>query len=246
MNKKILVIGDSHVEQGQNLSRFSALGNFISKNPIDAVVSIGDFATVESLSAWDKDKRKQMENRRYEKEISACNEALDRLNIPKRVEKIYIEGNHEDRAKRFIDYHPELEGKISIRKDLDLDNRGWLWVPYKSNHTINGVSFTHVPISGNGKPISGVDVCGKALKLYHNSVVFGHNHGLYHSMEHRQNAPHLNQALSVGCFFEHVAEYALGSKTDYWRGVVVLDIYHKNRFNFTCISLSTLKQQYGK
>ncbi len=246
---KVLVVGDSHCEQGQDISRFKALGNYIKETKPSHIVSIGDFLSVDSLSAWDRNKRLAMEGRRYEKELEVGNKALDYIDsacsTSYRPTKVYIEGNHEDRLTRYVEEYPELEGKMSIQKDLSLVKRSWVWVPYKSDYNINGVSFTHVPILGNGRAISRPNICEKALRLYHNSVVFGHDHGLYHAMEHRHNAPHLNQALSVGCFFDHTADYAKGSKTDYWRGIVELDIYHPNRYNFKVVSMSSLKRQYG-
>jgi hypothetical protein len=188
-----------------------------------------------------------MENKRYELELQVANKALDYIDAQcgYKPVKVYIEGNHEDRLTRYVEEYPELEGKLSVQKDLNLAKRNWIWVPYKSDYNIMGVSFTHIPILGNGRAISRPNICEKALRLYHNSVVFGHDHGLYHAMEHRHNAPHLNQALSVGCCFQHCPAYAVGSKTDYWRGIIVLDVYDTNRFNFTTLSMSSLMKQYG-
>lgn len=242
---KTLVIGDAHVDQHQSLRRFKALGKYIRDTKPDNIVSIGDFLTLNCLSAWDKDKRKKMEGQRYEDEIEAGNCALDLLGtVPKNTNLIFIEGNHEERLKRYLDYDPTFDGHVSIEKDLQLHNRGWLWVPYKSDHIINGVSFTHCPINGVGKAIANPNVAQKALKLYSNSVVFGHTHTLDHAAEHRHGSPHLQQALSVGCFFEHVDEYAQGSITNYWRGVVMLNQYDENRFDIATVSMSQLLGHY--
>ena len=245
--KRVLIIGDSHTAPEQDLRRFKALGNYIKSVQPDVIVDIGDFLTLDSLSAWDKDKRKKMEGRRYAKEIEAGNRALDYIqNVPKNTKRrIKIKGNHEERLDRYLDHDPTFAGQVSLEKDLDLKARGFEVVEYKDCIDIDGVSFTHVPISGTGKPIGEPNVTRKALALYNNSVVFGHCHTLSHSAEHRTNAPHLNQALSAGCFFEHVDDYAKGSKTDYWRGVVLLNIYHKNRFDFQTTSMSNLLKKYG-
>lgn len=204
---------------------------------------------MDCLSEWDKNKRKKMENRRYELEISAGNNALDmllrdyKLMDPK-PKLVYVKGNHENRLDRYLDYDPTFEGHVSIEKDLYLKERGFTVVEYKDNYNVNGVSFTHIPITGIGKPIGNPNVARKALQLYHNSVVFGHTHTLDHGAEHRQNAPHLNQALCVGCFFEHVDDYAVGSKTDYWRGLVTVNMAGPNRFDIETISLSKLLKDY--
>lgn len=247
MQKRVLVIGDAHTEPGQDLRRFKALKNFIKAEEPDYVVTIGDFTSMDALSEWDRNKRKKMENRRYKADINVANKALDIMDstLFSDTDFIYLEGNHEFRLDRYLDQDPTFEGMHNIEQDLKLKERGIVYVPYKENYDISGVSFTHIPINGIGKPIGNPAVARKALSLYHNSVVFGHTHTLDHCAEHRQNAPHLNQALSVGCFFEHVEDYALGSKTDYWRGIVMLDIYHRNRFDFQTTSLSNLLKKHG-
>ena len=144
-----------------------------------------------------------------------------------------------------MDTDPTFLGTVSIERDLKLVERGYIVVPYKDVYYVNGVGFTHCPISGMGRSISNPTVTQKALKLFAHSVVFGHTHTLDHSAEHRHGAPHLNQALCVGCFFEHVDDYAVGSKTDYWRGLVDLNIYSPNRFDFATTSMARLYAQYG-
>lgn len=249
---KVLVIGDAHVEQGQDLKRFKALGKYIKDEQPTHIVNIGDFMSVDAFSAWDRNKRLLMEGKRYELECDAANRAMDYIDeavasVPRyKPVHIDIEGNHEDRVTRYVEENPELQGTLEVPVKLNLKGRGHVWAPYKSDYNINGVSFTHVPILGNGKGIGRPNICEKALKLYHNSVVFGHDHGLYHAMEHRHGAPHLNQALSVGCFFEDTAHYAIGSKTDYWKGLIMLDVYSPNRFDFSTIAMSSLYRQYGR
>ena len=246
---KVLVIGDSHVDENQKLDRFAALNNVIKNTEgLTHVISIGDFLSLNALSGWDRNKRLLMEDRRYHLEIRAGREALEQMQYGLEdtdLTWIYVEGNHEDRATRYCEEHPEMQGTVDVRAGLKLDNRGWKWVPYKTNYNLNGVSFTHIPINGAGKAIGNPNVAHKALQLYHNSVVFGHTHTLDIAGLHRQNAPHLNQALSVGCFFEHIDEYAKGSMTNYWRGVVILDMYSRNRFDIHTMSMSQVKS-YGK
>lgn len=258
----VLVVGDAHVDETQNgagLDRFTALGNKIAAEQPDYIIIIGDFVSLNCLSDWDRNKRKTMEGKRYQLEIAAGNEALDRMmagiarayEATKRAKKkpyiptvVYIEGNHENRLTRFLAVDPTFEGTVNLEQDLQLEERGIVFIPYKDIYNIDGVSFTHVPIGGTGKPIGNPGVSAKALRLFAGSVVFGHTHTLDHCAEHRHGYPHLCQALSVGCFFEHVDEYAKGARTDYWRGLVDLDIYGTNRFDIATTSMSQLKRKY--
>jgi predicted phosphodiesterase len=243
----VLVVGDAHVDEDQNLDRFLALGNKIRIEKPDYVIIIGDFLSLNCLSEWDKNKRKKMENKRYKLEIEAGNAALNMMGLDgsQDCEVIYVEGNHEDRLTRYLNQDPTFEDTVSIPKDLKLVERDITWVRYKDVFTINGVSFTHIPINSAGKAIGNPNVAQKALRLFSNSVVFGHTHTLDTSAEHRHGAAHLNQALAVGCFFEHVDDYAKGSMTNYWRGVVDLVIYDTNRFDFSTQSMRQLYNEYG-
>lgn len=256
-----LCIGDAHVQSNQNLDRFIALGSFIHEVKPENIIIIGDFLDMQSLSHWLTNKRLKMEGLRYAEEINQANIALDHMFLPMcvdnerarlskkrlyRPELVYIEGNHEERVWRYIEQHPELKGHLDYRNDLRLKQRGFKYIPYKEYYHNNGVAFTHIPISGNGMPISGAvgTQLQRALRDHNTSIVYGHNHKLSMQGEHRLGGAHYNQALSLGCFFEHVDEYAKGAKVDYWRGIVLLDQYSEGRFDIETIALSKLMREY--
>lgn len=255
------MIGDAHVQAGQVLLRFKALGQWILDNLPENIIIMGDFLDMQALSAWDKNKRLTMEGKRYKEEIDAGNVALDLMLKPmveynqerkkqkKRVYKphlVYLSGNHEFRLDRYIEEHAELEGQLDYVRELRLKERGFIHVPYREYHYLGGVGFTHIPIGGNGKAMSGAisTLTKNVLQSHAHSVVFGHTHKLCIAGEHRLGAEHYNQVLSCGCFFEHVDEYVKGAKTDYWRGIIVLDHYSENRFDIETISLGKLMKMY--
>ena len=241
-----LVVGDVHVAQGQNLERADWLGRAITELNPTRVVFIGDLMTFDCFSNWDKDKRKKMEGRRYIKEIEKGREFISRMydHAPNwKGDIILTEGNHEDRVSRYLDYNPELDGALDYQKDLGIKDE-WTIIPYKEYYNVQGVAFTHIPISEAGKPLGGKYVCHRALELHQGSVVFGHTHKLQVAPLHRHGSPHLNQALNVGCYFSHIDEYALGSVTSYWRGLVLVDHYKHGRFGWMPFSMGKLKQRY--
>ena len=247
-----LVIGDAHVDAKQastkrGLRRFEHLNQYILDTMPNRIVIIGDFVTLDSLSAWDRDKRKKMELRRYFKDIEAGNKALDLMlaNVPRDIELVYIMGNHEDRLDRYLDKDPTFDGAVDLVTDLDLVGRGFTRIiDYKKYYTHKGVGFTHVPIMENGKGVSGKYATSRALDCTDFSVVFGHTHKLDTACVHRHGAKHLQQALNVGCFFEHIDEYAVGSVTSYWRGIVELDHYSYGRVDITTTSIGKLQRMY--
>lgn len=243
-----LVVGDAHIDPSQlsrdGLRRFRWLDSMITdKNP-NRLILMGDFTTMQSLSRWDKDKRRVVEGRRLEKDFEAANAALDCI-YGGAMDKIYIKGNHEDWFEQYIDYHPEMEGVVDFDTKLHLKDRGYTVVPYKEDWKHKGVSFTHVPIQANGKPVAGKNATQRALDVYSNSVVFGHTHNFDVAAVHRKNSPSLQQAINCGCFFEHVDDYAQGSMTNYWRGVLLLNHYDTNRVDIEQWSMGRLRREYG-
>jgi len=246
-SNKILVIGDAHVTNNQSLRRFGWLNSHISPDTTHIVI-MGDFLTLNSLSAWDRDKRLLMEGRRLSLEIDAGNKALDILlnDVPSNIKLIFIEGNHENRLTRYLYTHPELvDERTTIPSLLKLKERGFQWVPYRGYTSIGGIYFTHIPF-GKAREISGKDICSKAEQVTVNSCVFAHTHELHTSCVHKEGQKHLQQILNAGCFFEEDEPYVKGHMTNYWRGIVELDNYSYGRFDIKTVSMGHLKRSYGK
>lgn len=250
-NKLTVVVGDAHVDPSQltkhGMRRFEWLRNMLADYQPENLVLIGDFGTMPSMSEWDKDKRLLMEGKRLQDDWDSMNSALDIMggyNIPN---KIYIEGNHEEWVSRYVEKHPEVAKMkdFDIKQALMLKERGYKFIPYREDWKYRGVSFTHVPIQANGKPVGGKNATQRALDVYSNSVVFGHTHNFDVAAVHRKNSPSLQQAINCGCFFEHVDEYAKGSMTNYWRGILILDHYDHNRVDIEQWSLGRMKRIYG-
>ena len=160
--KSVLVLGDFHVTDNQNLSRFKVISRFIVEHSPEYIVLMGDFMTFQCLSAWDMDKRARMEGQRYELEIKAGNDALDllfseltALNKRRRSGKhkqykpklVYIMGNHEDRLTRYLDFDPTFKGWVGVEKDLKLKKRGFEVIPYRRYYYLDDVGFTHIPFN---------------------------------------------------------------------------------------------------
>lgn len=256
----VLVIGDCHVDDEQDLSRFELLGEFIIDHKPSHIVFIGDFITLNCLSAWDRDKRAKMENRRYAAEIEAGNAALDLTFTPmmkynnrrRRLKMaqykptvVYIEGNHEERLTRYFDYDPTFQGHISIQKDLKLADRDIEWVGYRDYYYINDVAFTHIP-HNKVQPISGMDITRKAQGVMIKSGVFGHTHEQHLSHVHKEGMPHLQDTYNCGCFISKKEDYVHGRVTNYWRGITLLHIWKSGRFDINSYSLGRLERMYDK
>lgn len=262
MNQSLtLIIPDAHVADRQDLSRFEALGRLIVDRKPARIVSLGDFLTVESLSAWDAHKPLLMERKRYRLDIKAGNKALDLMLGPLvelqnrqrawkekiyKPELVWCEGNHEDRVPRYVEQHPAMEGYLDVNRDLQLEARGFTHqIPYREFYEYDEVLFTHVPMNGANKAPGGVYALRRVVEGAHKSVVFGHLHRAEGMNVTRHGLDDILQIRCSGAFFEHTDTYAKGALNHYWRGVEMLHHWRPGRFDVEQISIERMRQVYA-
>ena len=115
--KTHLVIGDPHAHPDFSNDRADWLGKLILDLKPDVVVNMGDTADLASMSSFDKGKA-SFHGRNYQKDIEAHLDFQDRMWHPikkakrKLPHRVVLEGNHENRIKKAIQYSPELEGDM--------------------------------------------------------------------------------------------------------------------------------------
>ena len=243
----VLTIGDCHTNDTQDLSRFNLLNKFILDKRPDVIVFIGDFLTLQCLSAWDANKRALMEGKRYYKEIAAGNKALDMAfkNVEYSPEIIFIEGNHEDRLTRYLEKDPTFSGAVSVPKDLRLEERGIKFIPYREYYHVNGVGFTHIPFN-KVREIGGVNISRKASQVTVSSVIFGHTHNQELAHVWKPGMPHLQDIYCLGAFFEEIEKYMEGRISEYWRGLSLLNMWKEGRYDVESFSLGRLDKMYDR
>lgn len=239
-----LVIGDGHTspeDTAYQKSRWKSLSNYIRETQPDNIVQIGDFLTFDSISSHNRNKRLELEGQRLKTELEAGREAynmlmaeIDNLNAQRRRNRqalykpglFWVEGNHEDRANRYLQENPQMEGLVDYKTFFDPREDGWTIVPYREHCQIHGVLFTHIPMNGINNPIGSKHSVKNVIKDYDSPVVFGHNHKLVLECDGVRTTDGGKRltALSVGCFFFGVPPYARnsGGSRDWWRGLVTL------------------------
>jgi hypothetical protein len=187
---RVCIFSDAHIEPDQDLSHFSKLGQFIVDERPDVVIDLGDFVSMSAVSHWDASKKLAMEGRRYQKDIEAGKEAIQRLTNPlyelqfKQIAQkkklytprlIHMDGNHEAWVHKYVEQNPVLDGSMDLWKDLGITDH-FKCFKYKSVLNIGGVNFMHAPIAGNDMPLSGCNIPAKALARFSGHVVFAHYH----------------------------------------------------------------------
>ena len=241
---RVVAVGDAHGEPGQDLTKYRALGNYAAEHGIDHVVLIGDFITMQSLSSFEKPGSAGMEGWHIEDEINYGCQALEQINSAGgKFQLHYIEGNHEDRIKKWIEGEARLQGLVSLERAYEslVDS----WTPYRHALTLGGVLFTHVPFNQT-KAVGGVYPAYRASLLVNKSIVFGHTHKVGVHPFGTFGDVAVNFAINIGCFFEqeYDPDYMDGRIKSYWRGIFDLEVADSTIKSFDMIPLDKLKTEY--
>jgi predicted phosphodiesterase len=141
----------------------------------EITVVLGDFADFFGVSSHSKDPNRAL---KLDAEIKDVNVGLDELDRIGSKRKVFVAGNHCSRLTRYLqDKAPELFNLVSIPELLKLKERGWEYVPYKSDIKIGKVHFTHDIGSAGRKSVF------DCLDVYQHSNVTGHTHRMAYVVE---------------------------------------------------------------
>lgn len=207
-----------------------------------------------SLASYDKGK-KSFQGRTYRADIDAHLDFQTRLwDVVKQQKKrlpyrVFLEGNHEHRIQRAIEYQPELEGVIGL-SDLEISRYYDDFVSYEGGTPgvieIDGILFAHYFISGLlGKPLGGVHPADTILSKLHRSSVAFHSHLADYSMA-TDGAGNKLHGLVAGVYTDYESDWAGRAGKLWWQGAVVArGIDGSGSFEPQFISIDSLRKEYG-
>jgi hypothetical protein len=252
---KIAVIPDTQVKPDQDLAYLSSIGNYIVAKQPDAIVHLGDFADMPSLSSYDKGK-KSFEGRRYKKDIEAAKEGMRLLLEPlykyndthtrnkKRKYQPYmlmLLGNHEHRIEGATNDDPKLEGTIGLC-DLGYEQFGWEVSPFLKVEQVAGICFSHYFVSGvMGRPITSAQAL---LTKKHVSCIAGHQQGKQIATATRGDGKRITGIITGSCY-EHSEDYLGPQGNEHWRGMLMCYEAIDGQFDEGFISLDYLRSKYA-
>lgn len=252
-NKRIIVIPDTQVKDGDPINHLLYAGKYVADKKPDYIVMIGDWWDMPSLSSYDKG-RKSFEGRRYTKDIESGNLAMDLFLQPikkemKRLKNnkkkqwnprlVFTLGNHENRINRAIDSDAVLEGVIGIQ-DLNLSD--WEVYDYLEPVILEGVAFSHFFTSGTmGRPVSSAKAM---LTKKHMSTVMGHVQDRDIAYARRADGTSIT-GIFAGIFYQHPEDYLGKQGNDSWRGIWMLNEVNNGSFDELPISMKYLENKYG-
>jgi len=172
--QKILIIPDSHFPY-EDKKAFALMIKAAKGFKPDRVVIGGDFADCYSISAHSKDPSRAL---KLDWELKKINKGLDLVQSIGARKYDFVEGNHCDRLRRYLqDKAPELSGQISIPKLFKLKKRGFSFTPYKHTLRIGKLNITHD--LGN----AGRYAHYKALDTVQHNIVINHTHRIGYAVE---------------------------------------------------------------
>lgn len=255
---EILVIGDAHATPQANNDRFEWLGNFIVEKQPDVIVNIGDMASMDSLSAYDKGSV-FAEGRRYTDDIEVTIDAQKRMAKPiaeynaYRTKKKHLKkyapkmvltlGNHENRINRAANELPSMYEHIKVA-DLHYEKYGWKVMPFLSPYIVEDIAFSHYATSGvMGRPISGDNAAANLVKKGFHSTVVGHSH-MRGYFETTNIAGKRIFGLVAGCYYEHEDHYTTEGHRN-WRGLVMLHEAQEGYCEPAWYSMNYIKEKYS-
>lgn len=244
---------DAHCHPDYNNNRALWVGEFIADTRPDVLINIGDLGDMASLSSYDKGKA-SFHGRTYKRDVDAVidfNEKMfSRIKARKKrmPETHFLEGNHENRIARALEFQPQLSGTVDF-DDLRLGEYYQNIHRYQGGHpavaVLGGVAYAHFHVSGiAGKPISGLHHADSLISKRHSSSTVGHSHLADWSTEISGDGRRINGCV-VGCFVDYQMDWTGVTQNYWWSGVVVKRNVNQGNYDIQFISIEALKAAYG-
>jgi predicted phosphodiesterase len=177
---RVMGIGDAHEKPGRCKERFKWMARHAAETQPHAVVSIGDWASLDSLSTHEMPGSANDAARpAFHEELESLDESLGLFN--REIEGaglslFHTHGNHEMRATRAANRQPKLNGDMPLRLDQTFIRYGWNVKPFGEFLELFGVDFVHCPLNVMGREMGGENVERNVANKSLRSLVFGHTH----------------------------------------------------------------------
>jgi hypothetical protein len=152
----------------------------------DMLVVQGDLADFYKISRFSKSGDRSLT---FKDEVDDCNVALDDLDSLGAAEKLFVEGNHENRLVAYLsDKAPDLFEYLSVQELLKLKERNWDFLPYKESTQIGKLWVTH------DAGFVGRYAVFRTADTFQHSVVTAHTHRLCYMVEGNATGEHFVSA----------------------------------------------------
>lgn len=174
-----------------NLKAVNAMLEFARDYQPHGFILGGDALDLGAISHWNKSRKLGMEGLRIQQDIDEFGrEVLGPLEDLNCADQWWINGNHERFLEDLVDVEPGLADTLTIPKLLNLEERGWEFIPTGGHLDLGKLRFVH------GDQLGGGDAVAKAAIMEHNhSIAFGHFHT---KQEYVKHSPVDSQDIHIG------------------------------------------------
>ena len=246
--KRHLIIPDAQVKPESRIEHIRWAGQAILEYKPDLVIILGDWWDLPSLNSHAEKGSIEVEGRRYDDDIAAGNAAFKLLNSyfnktrskSWNPRKVFLEGNHENRANRVANNDPKWKGIVGSHNCQTLD---WERHEFLKIVEIDGIKYCHYfPNPFSGKPIGGTIV--NRLNAIGTSFVQGHQQGFLYAS--KQYPDHVKHGLVAGRFYlEHESYRPNDVQNNEWNGIVVLNGVSNGDYDLMPLRIDYLRRKYG-
>lgn len=210
MSKSYIILPDTHIPYHDTRTIKPVLKYMNDTAPHEGVIHLGDLVSLDQISRHNKDNLLAKTETSVQKDYRIMREMFDEIaDAAKTTNIYYIEGNHEIRAKRFIEQHPQMKGLIEVENCIpDYVN----FVPYSSKGdilTIGKLSFGHGLYTNEHH-------AKRHAIAYCRNFVYGHTHDVQTYSLERYGHDDTIMATSVGCLCKYDQSY-MGGRPSKWQ-----------------------------
>ena len=207
-------------------ANFTAIEPFIKDFKPDIFVYMGDQLDLDMISSWNESKPRNTEMKRLNQDYKKFDVLFLRKHekLAPKARRIWIDGNHCQRADWYVDKHPAFEGMIEPRNVLKLAERGYKVIKFGGYYKLGKLIVIH------GKYWN-VYHAAKTVNMFENSVVYAHTHNpqIYAKTVPIDTGKY-HIATSLGCLSSTTPEYKAGRATRWINQFAVVYLDDKGSF----------------
>lgn len=245
------MIPDIQAKPGVPLDHCRWIGQALVEYRPDVVVNLGDTWDFPSLNSHEKPGSQPLEGARYKADLESGAEAMRLISEPMerecrrskawRPRKIFLLGNHEDRADRACLNDPKYCGHVGSE---NCDTRDWERHKFLKIVNVDSVLYAHYfANTHSGRPIGGT--VQNRLSKIGASFVQGHQQG-YDVGKKLMASGRTWTGIVAGSAYPQREEYRGNQGQRHWRGVVVLNEVEDGEFCEMPLTLDYLARKYER
>lgn len=208
---------------------------YMADNWWDYVIILGDFLDYYSISDFNANYPGVLEGKTILNELATGERVLMKIikegrHKNKHCKVIYLEGNHETRAYKFVNRFPHLKGIIEPENALQLKQKGVEYMmswSHSEMFTIGRANFTHGRYTNDHH-------AKKMVANYEENIFYGHVHDCnsYNKQAMGTGKTKVGQSLGCLCEYPKEADYTKGAPKNWQQAVTTFYFLPDGNFNY--------------